>query len=191
MALALASFWNPGYTVETWHVFLIFQAMNFLMVSYNIFLLKRTIWLQDVGCKWFTLTQIAAWVLALQLEMMLTLCDLLNIVFMSLIAFFVITITCLAESNPKQSSDFVWREFVNTSGWSSDGVVFLTGLVNPNFIFSGLDGAIHLAEECTNAAVAVPRALVSTVVIGFVTALVFAIGMCYSYHDFDAVLASP
>ncbi|KAG8162003.1 hypothetical protein KVR01_007768 [Diaporthe batatas] len=111
--------------------------------------------------------------------------------FMSLVAFIVITITCLAESNPKQSSDFVWREFVNTSGWSSDGVVFLTGLVNPNFIFSGLDGAIHLAEECTNAAVAVPRALVSTVVIGFVTALVFAIGMCYSYHDFDAVLASP
>lgn len=161
MALALASFWNPGYNVQTWHVFLIFQAMNFLMVSYNIFLLKRTIWLQDVGF------------------------------FLSLIAFFVITITCLAESNPKQSSDFVWREFVNTSGWSSDGIVFLTGLVNPNFIFSGLDGAIHLAEECTNAAVAVPRALVSTVVIGFVTALVFAIGMCYSYHDFDAVLASP
>lgn len=125
------------------------------------------------------------------LEMLLTLHDIINTVFLSLIAFFVITITCLAESNPKQSSDFVWREFVNTSGWSSDGVVFLTGLVNPNFIFSGLDGAIHLAEECTNAAVAVPRALVSTVVIGFVTALVFAIGMCYSYHDFDAVLASP
>lgn len=51
MALALASFWNPGYSVQTWHVFLIFQAMNFLMVAYNIFLLKRTIWLQDVGCE--------------------------------------------------------------------------------------------------------------------------------------------
>jgi choline transport protein len=191
MALALASFWNPGYSVETWHVFLIFQAMNFLMVSYNIFLLKRTIWLMDVGCKWFTITQNAIWNRALRVEMLLTMCNLTNTVFLSLIAFFVITITCLAESNPKQSSDFVWREFVNTSGWSSDGVVFLTGLVNPNFIFSGLDGAIHLAEECTNAAVAVPRALVSTVAIGFVTALVFAIGMCYSYHDFDAVLASP
>lgn len=133
----------------------------------------------------------STWIRRLPLEMLLTLRDIINTVFLSLIAFFVITITCLAESNPKQSSDFVWREFVNTSGWSSDGVVFLTGLVNPNFIFSGLDGAIHLAEECTNAAVAVPRALVSTVVIGFVTALVFAIGMCYSYHDFDAVLASP
>lgn len=111
---------------------------------------------------------------------------------MSIIAFFVITITCVAESNPKQSSEFVWGEFINPeSGWSSNGVVFLTGLVNPNFIYSGLDGAIHLAEECTNAATAIPRALVSTVVIGFVTTLGFAVAMCYSYHDFDAVLAAP
>lgn len=58
MALALASFWNPGYTVATWHVFLIFQAMNFLMVAYNIFLLKRTIWLQDVGCKLSSLAKV-------------------------------------------------------------------------------------------------------------------------------------
>jgi choline transport protein len=85
----------------------------------------------------------------------------------------------------------VWTTFINTSGWSSDGIVFLTGLANPNFIYSGLDGAIHLAEECTNAAVAIPRALVSTVVIGFITAFAFAVAMTYSYNDFDAVLASP
>lgn len=115
----------------------------------------------------------------------------MNPVFLSLVAFFAITITCLATSHPKQSSEFVWTAFSNTSGWSSDAIVFLTGLVNPNFIYSGLDGAIHLAEECTNAVTAVPRALVSTVVIGFVTALAFAVAMTYSYSDFDAVLASP
>ena len=112
-------------------------------------------------------------------------------VFLSLTAFLAITIVCLAESSPKQSSEFVWTTFSNASGWSADSIAFLTGLVNPNFIYSGLDGAIHLAEECTNAATAVPRALVSTVVIGFVTALGFAVAMTYSYSDFDAVLASP
>lgn len=109
---------------------------------------------------------------------------------MSIIAFFVFTITCVAESNPKQSNEAVWSTFENTSGWSSDAIVFLCGLVNPNFIYSGLDGAVHLAEECADAAVMVPRALVSTVIIGFVTALAFAVAMCYSYHDFDSVLAS-
>lgn len=105
--------------------------------------------------------------------------------------FFVITITCLAKSDQKQTSTFVWTTFVNDSGWSSPGIVFLTGLVNPNFIFSGLDGAIHLAEEATHPAVAIPRALLSTVVIGFVTSLAFAVAMTYSYHDLSAVLASP
>lgn len=114
----------------------------------------------------------------------------LSSVFMSIIAFLVCTITCVAESNPKQSNESVWIQFENTSGYSSDAIVFLTGLVNPNFIYSGLDGAIHLAEECTNATTSIPRALVSTVVIGFATALGFGIAMCYSYNDFDAVLAA-
>lgn len=70
-------------------------------------------------------------------------------------------------------------------------MAFLTGLVNANFIYAGLDGAIHLAEECHNASRAVPRALISTVSIGFVTSFAFVVAMTYSYTDFDAVLESP
>jgi amino acid transporter len=66
----------------------------------------------------------------------------------------------------------------------------LTGLVNANFIYSGLDAAIHLAEESAKAAVAVPSALISTTIIGFATALTFAVAMMYSFMDFDAVLVA-
>ncbi|OLN88078.1 Choline transport protein 1 [Colletotrichum chlorophyti] len=69
-------------------------------------------------------------------------------------------------------------------GGLQKGIVFLTGLLNPNFIYSGLDGAIHLAEECTHAATTIPRALVSTIVIGFVTASVFSVAMLYSFTDY-------
>lgn len=158
--LALVSFWHPGYILQSWHAFLIFQTLNLLFTAYNIFLLKRSAWVMKVGF------------------------------FMSIIAFFVITTTCLAESNPKGTNVAVWNRFENTSGWSSDAIVFFSGLVNPNFIYSGLDGAVHLAEECANAAVVVPRALISTVIIGFITAFGFAVAMCYSYHEFDTVLAS-
>jgi len=79
---------------------------------------------------------------------------------------------------------------VNASGWP-DGIVFLTGLVNPNFMYSGLDGAIHLAEDCINASTAVPMALVSTIIIGFVTTFPFLIAMFYCISDFDAVLGTP
>lgn len=58
-------------------------------------------------------------------------------------------------------------------------------------MYDGLDGAIHLAEECSNAATAVPLALMSTVVIGFVTALAFAVIMLYCVSDFSAVVNTP
>ena len=58
-------------------------------------------------------------------------------------------------------------------------------------MYAGLDGAIHLAEDCKNAAQAVPRALMSTVAIGFVTSFAFAVSMTYSMSDFDAVLSTP
>jgi choline transport protein len=66
--------------------------------------------------------------------------------------------------------------------------VFLTGLANPNFLYAGLDGACHLAEEVVDAAKVVPRALFSTIAIGFITALGFVLAMLYSLTDLDAVL---
>ncbi|KXH50652.1 hypothetical protein CSIM01_01501 [Colletotrichum simmondsii] len=159
--LSLASYLDPTYIPETWHIFLVFQAFNIAFTAYNIFLMKRTAWVHDIGF------------------------------FLSLTGFFVITVTCLARSGEKQKDSFVWTTFVNESGWSSKGIVFLTGLLNPNFIYSGLDGAIHLAEECTNASSAIPKALISTMTIGFVSAFTFSVAMLYSFTDLEPVLSSP
>lgn len=101
----------------------------------------------------------------------------------------IVFITCLSRTSSFQSSTFVWTNFpLPQGGWKNHGVVFLTGMANPNFMFAGLDGAIHLAEECTNPSRAVPRALLSTVAVGFVTAFAFIIAMLYSLTDFDKVL---
>lgn len=64
-------------------------------------------------------------------------------------------------------------------------------MINPNYIFAGIDGAIHVAEECSNAAVAVPRALLSTLTIGFISAFTFVIAMAYSITSWDEVLTTP
>lgn len=113
-----------------------------------------------------------------------------KLVFLTLTGFLVIVVTCLARATPKQSSEIVWTSFVNDSGWSS-GITFLTGLISPNYMYAGIDGAIHLCEECKNAAQVVPRAIVSTLVIGFVTTFTFAVAMVYCIEDFDAVIATP
>lgn len=109
----------------------------------------------------------------------------------SILSFFAIIITCAARATTFQPSTFVWGTLLNSSGWQSDTVAFLIGLVSPNYMYAGIDGALHLAEECANAAVVVPRAMMSTVTIGFVTSFAFMITMIYCIQDFDAVLSTP
>lgn len=113
-------------------------------------------------------------------------------VFLTLASFFVILITSVVRSAPNyEPSGHVWSTFLNDSGWKSGGVAFLTGLVSPNYMYSGIDGALHLAEECKNASKVVPRALLSTLSIGFVTSFSFMIAMLYCTYDLDAVVSTP
>lgn len=112
-------------------------------------------------------------------------------VVLSLSLFLVATVVCLARSSPKQSSEFVWKTFINETGWTSKGVVFLTGMINANYIYAGIDGAIHVAEECLAPARTVPYALLSTLSIGFISAFTFVIAMAYSITDWDQVLSTP
>ena len=108
-------------------------------------------------------------------------------VFISIFGFTITMIISLARTSSNfQPSEVVWKTFVNQSGWV-DSIAFLTGLINPNYMYSGIDGVLHLAEECKNAAVAVPQALMSTIWIGFVTSFIFAIVALYCINDFEAV----
>ena len=58
-------------------------------------------------------------------------------------------------------------------------------------MYAGLDGAIHLAEESKNASVAVPRALMSTWIVGFITSFAIGIAAMYSAQDFDKIATTP
>lgn len=105
---------------------------------------------------------------------------------LTIVTFVVTVITCLALSE-KQPSSFVWTQFENNTGWN-DGICFFTGLVTPCFMYAGIDASLHLAEECAYPKKTVPRALMSTVLIGSVTGFVFSIAMCYSIVDLEAML---
>jgi choline transport protein len=113
-----------------------------------------------------------------------------TIVCVSIGGFVLIVITCLARTAPNfRPTELVWTTFLNQSGWS-DGIAFMTGLISPHYMYVGIDGAIHLAEDVKNAAVVVPRALMSTIVIGFVTSIIFTITMVYCTSDLEAVAST-
>jgi choline transport protein len=45
------------------------------------------------------------------------------------------------------SSEFVWREWVNSTGYASNGFVFCLGMLNGAFTVGTPDVITHLAEE--------------------------------------------
>lgn len=111
--------------------------------------------------------------------------------FTSIISFFVIIIVVPAKAPTHESAKFVFTTFINNTGWKSDGIAFIVGLINPNWAFNGLDAATHMAEEVLRPERVIPIAIMGTVGIGFVTAWLFAISMMFSIGDFDAVAATP
>jgi len=51
MILGMVVFYNETFVVERWHTFLIFQALNFVVLAYNLFVLRRAEWTHNIGCK--------------------------------------------------------------------------------------------------------------------------------------------
>ncbi|ORY22185.1 putative choline transport protein [Naematelia encephala] len=150
---ALVQTYNPDFVIQRWMVFLVFEAINVVSLCFNLFALSN---LPRMG---------------------------VFFLFFSTAIFLTVLITCLAKAPTYQSNHFVWGTYTNGIDWTNGFVVVVTGLVNPAYVFAGLDGAIHIAEECLNPARAVPYALVCTVGVGFLTGFVFSVGLLYCVQD--------
>lgn len=167
MALSIANeimaFWvmmHPDHVIKKWQLFVIYQLVNLFLILFN--------------CHGRYLPYIANGAL-----------------YTSLFSFVVITVTVLVCSRGNyQPSSFVFTEFENNTGWSSSGIAFIVGLINPNWSFSCLDSATHLAEEVFNPARDIPIAIMGTVTIGFCTAFCYSIAMFFSIHNLDEILNS-
>ncbi|CAI7570702.1 unnamed protein product [Penicillium pancosmium] len=110
--------------------------------------------------------------------------------YISLTSYFVILVTVPACARPHASAEFVFGHFSNTTGWKSDGMAFIVGLINPNWIFACLDSATHLAEEVPQPEKNIPIAIMATVGIGFVTSWTYCISMFFGIKDLDSLVNS-
>lgn len=110
--------------------------------------------------------------------------------YISLISFLVILITVPACAETHRSGEYVFGHFVNSTGWQSDGMAFIVGLINPNWIFACLDSATHMAEEVPQPERNIPIAIMTTVAIGFTTSWFYCISMFFSIQDLTALINS-
>ncbi|KAK3716684.1 hypothetical protein LTR37_006314 [Vermiconidia calcicola] len=109
--------------------------------------------------------------------------------FLIVVGGLVTVIVVVAMPERHASNAFVWKDFQNMTGWSN-GVAFLTGVLNGAFTIGTPDAVTHLAEELPNPAVDLPKAVFAQVGLGFVVAFVYAIAIFYGVNDLEAVTNS-
>lgn len=104
--ISIVIYHNPGYEARTWHYFLIYQATNIIVLLYNIFGIRRTSWVHDVGCEYWQSYCSGAYTATLMIQL----------VFVSISSFLVVLVTCLAQYPQQQSAEPVWTTFINRYG---------------------------------------------------------------------------
>ncbi|CAN6643832.1 GABA-specific permease [Trichomonascus vanleenenianus] len=108
-------------------------------------------------------------------------------------ALFIALIVILAgnkREDPKFTpSKEVWGTIDNQTDWP-DGIAILMSFTSIIWTMSGYDSPFHLAEECANANVNSPRAIVMTSLSGGLLGWVFQIAIAYTVTDVAAVIDS-
>jgi amino acid transporter len=162
MILATASLNYPDYTVENYQIFLL---TSLIMVIHGMISSMPTLWIARFNSVGTTM----------------------NILILIVV---VILIPAATTNVPKfTDSATVWGTIENGTDWP-DGVAVLMSFLSVIWTMSGYDAPFHLSEECSNASVASPRAIVMTSGVGGIMGWALQLVIAYTVTDIPAVLSA-
>lgn len=161
MILAAASIVNPSYVPSNYQTFLL---TTFLMIVHACISSMPTLWIAHFNSVGTVINVLA------------------------LIATIIIIPTATHNVPRFQPSSVAWG-IQNFTDWP-DGVAVLMSFLAICWTMSGYDAPFHLAEECSNAAVASPRAIMMTAATGSVLGFVLNTLIAYTITDIGAVIDS-
>jgi amino acid transporter len=104
----------------------------------------------------------------------------------------IIALAAGTPSELKNSASFVFSDFQNTGYWTSSGWSFMLSFLTPVWVVSGFESSATIAEEASNAAKAVPFAMLSSLATAAVTgwAVIITIAFCMG-TDVIGIVTSP
>jgi amino acid transporter len=91
----------------------------------------------------------------------------------------IVVVLFLVPKN-HNSVSYVFTHFENQTGFSfplAGAYVFLTGLLNAQYTFTGYDASAHMTEETHNAAIAGPRGIVWSIIISLIAGWILLIAV--------------
>ncbi|KAI1262323.1 putative GABA permease [Xylariaceae sp. FL1019] len=105
-----------------------------------------------------------------------------------ILGFFATVLPLVLLSQHVTTKD-VFDTWLNLGGWQTQGLSFSVGILGNVFAFLGGDGAIHMSEEIRNAAVVVPRSLMTGLAVNGTLGFAMILITLYSLGDIDQALA--
>ncbi|KAI1341303.1 putative choline and nitrogen mustard permease [Xylariaceae sp. FL0016] len=130
LVLAMAATGHPSFEAQDWQVYLCLVGAAVIAVLLNIHLFRGY---------------------SLVLKAMIIVVN---------VGAILVFVVLLARSYPKRSAPSVFTEFVNETGWDSDGFVFLLGCLPGITAINGFDSATHVTDEIPNPSKQIPRVMI-------------------------------
>ncbi|CAI7600312.1 unnamed protein product [Penicillium crustosum] len=156
-AMALIALYHDGLVVQPWMTFVAYQILNILTAGVVMF-----------GNRFIpTINKF-------------------SLVYLQL-AWFITMVVVAAKAPLHNDSKFVFRTWINETGWDNNVICFITGLVNPMYSLGGLDGISHITEEMPNPGRNAPLGLAITLSIAFVTGLSYLLSLMFSVQNYDSL----
>ncbi|CAI6099488.1 unnamed protein product [Clonostachys chloroleuca] len=161
MILATASIMHPEYVPTDWQTYLL---TTLIMLSHACLSSMPTLWIakfNSVG-------------------------TIVNIICLAIV---IITIPVAAITSPKfQPNEVAWG--IQNMTDFPDGVTLMMSFLAIIWTMSGYDASFHLAEECSNAAIATPRSIIMTALSGSILGFFLNVIIAYTITDVTAAMES-
>lgn len=161
MLVTAGSIAYPDYVPETWHIYLTLLLLLFI---------DGVVTMQST---WFI-----GWVNKIG-----------TVINLIVVFIFIIWFPVGSINHPKTNdSHAVWTEFANGTEWPI-GYAVIMGFLTTIWTMSGYDAPFHLSEECGNANIASPRAIVMTAQFGLWLGWAIIFVIVYTVKDITDVVA--
>lgn len=164
MILAAGSITNPDYVPTKWQTFLLTVLIMIIHAGISSLPTKRVAQFNSYGSTFNMIALVAT----------------------------IIVIPAATNNSPDKftPSHEVWSHIDNQTDFP-DGIAVLMTFVGVIWTMSGYDSPFHLSEECSNANIASPRAIVLTSGVGGLMGWFLQLVVAYTVVDISAVLSSP
>lgn len=164
MLLTAGAIANPGYVIQTWHIYL---TLLLILIVSGLITMQST---KIIG----RINIVGTWINLIALVI------------------FVIWLPVGSVNRPKVNpNSIVWTSdgIVNGTEWPT-GFAVIMGFLSVIWTMSGYDAPFHLSEECGNANIAAPRAIVMTAQLGLYLGFPVILVIAYTVKDISGVVAS-